>query len=58
MRTRESMKNSDLKELEQELMIAYKYGLSKDEIQKLKTLIEIEKAKAPEKKSLLERLKR
>lgn len=52
------MKNSDLKELEQELMMAYKYGLSKEEIQKLQTLIEIEKAKAPAKKSLLERLKR
>lgn len=52
------MSNSNLKELEQELMIAQKYGLSKEEIQKLKTLIEIEKAKAPAKKSLLERLRK
>lgn len=52
------MSNSNLKELEQELMIAQKYGLSKEEIQKLKTLIEIEKAKLPAKKSLLERLRK
>jgi len=54
------MINSNIKELEQELMIAMKFGLSKEEIQKLKTLIEIEKSKtkAPVKKSLLERFKR
>ena len=58
MRTRNDMSNSDLKELELELMIAQKYGLSKREIENLERLIAIEKSKMPEKKGFLERLRK
>lgn len=50
------MSNSDLKELELELMIAHKYGLSKQEIQNIEN--RIKEIKAPAKKSLLERFKK
>lgn len=49
---------NELKELELELMIAHKYGLSKREIENLERLIAIKKSKMPEKKGFLERLRK
>ena len=58
MNMRGKKMTSDLKQLEHELMIAQKYGLSKREIENLERLIAIEKSKMPEKKGFLERLRK
>lgn len=49
---------NELKELELELMIAHKYGLSKQEIENIENRIKQLKLQAPEKKGFLERLRK